>query len=49
MRDDACRKAQRVTDLVQVPAELTNEGIPGTALGQQQAIGRPRVEEAKEA
>jgi hypothetical protein len=37
-----------MTDLVQILAELSNEGIPGAAPGQEPAIGRPRVEEAEE-
>lgn len=49
VRDDASRQAQSMTDLVQIAAELSNEGILGAAPGQEPAIGRPRVEEAKEA
>ena len=37
-----------MTDLVQVIAELTNEGFLGAGTGQEPAIGRQRIEGAKE-
>ena len=46
--NDASGESQRVTDPMQIIAELTNEGIPGAAPCQETAIRRMRIEETKE-
>ena len=48
MRHDARGEAERVTHLVQVVAELTNERFFGAWTGQEPSIGRQRIEGAKE-
>ena len=48
MRHEARGEAQRVTHLVQVVAELTNECIFGERACQEPSIGRQRIEGAKE-
>ena len=44
MRHDARGEADRVTDLVQIVAELTNERFFGEWAGQEPSIGGQRIE-----
>jgi hypothetical protein len=46
--DDAGGKAERVADLMQVIAELTNECLFGAWAGQEPSIGRQRIQGTKE-
>ena len=48
VRDDAGGKATRVTDLVQVIAELTDECFFRARTGQEPSIGRQRIKRTKE-
>ena len=48
MWDDADGKAERVTDLMQVIAELTNECFFAARTGQEPAIGRQGIKGTKE-
>ncbi len=48
VRHDARGEAERVTDLVQVIAELTNERFFGERASQEPSIGGQRIEGAKE-
>src|SRR6267142_339096 len=48
VRDDAGGKAERVTDLMQVIAELTNECFFSARTGQEPLIGRQRIQGTKE-
>jgi hypothetical protein len=48
VRDDAGGKAERVTDLMQVIAELTNECFFRARTGQEPSIGRQRIQGTKE-
>src|ERR1700741_1141346 len=48
VRDDAGGKAERVADLMQVIAELTNECFFGARAGQETSIGRQRIQRTKE-
>ena len=43
VRDDAGGKAERVADLMQVIAELTNECLFGSRTCQEPSIGRQRI------
>jgi hypothetical protein len=42
VRDDVCGKAERVTDLMQIIAELTNECFFSARAGQESSIGRQK-------
>jgi hypothetical protein len=48
VRDDADGKAERVTDLMQVIAELTNECFFAARTGQEPSIGRQGIKGTKE-
>src|SRR5712691_10188492 len=48
VRDDAGGKAERVTDLMQVIAELTNECFFAARTGQEPSIGRQGIQGTKE-
>jgi hypothetical protein len=48
VRDDAGGKAERVADLMQVIAELTNECFFSARTGQEPSIGRQRIKGTKE-
>src|SRR6266478_2779692 len=48
VRDDAGGKAERVTDLMQVIAELTNECFFAARTGQEPSIGRQGIKGTKE-
>jgi hypothetical protein len=48
MRHDARGEAERVTYLVQIVAELTNERFFSARVSQEPFIGRQRIEGAKE-
>src|SRR5438094_36362 len=48
VRDDAGGKAERMTDLMQVIAELTNECLFRTRTGQKPSIDRQRIKRTKE-
>ena len=48
MRDDACGEAERVTDQMQVIAELNNDSYFASWTCQQPTIGRQRIEGAEE-
>jgi len=49
MGHDACWKAEGVTHLMQVIAELTNQRFFGMGAGQEPSVCRERIEGAKEA
>ena len=49
VRNDASGKAERMTDLMQVIAELTDECFFRARTGQESSIGRQRIKRAKEA
>ena len=46
--DDACGKAERVADLMQVITKVTNERCFGVRTGQKTSIGRQRIKGTKE-
>ena len=48
VRDDACGKAERVADLMQVITKVTNERCFGVRTGQKTSIGRQRIKGTKE-
>src|SRR5437899_5298323 len=48
VRDDAGRKAERLTDLMQVIGELTNECLFAARTGQEPSIGRQGIKGTKE-
>ena len=48
VRDDAGGKAQRMADLMQIIAELTNERLFRAWTGQKPSIGRQRIKRTKE-
>jgi hypothetical protein len=48
VRDDAGGKTERVADLMQVIAELTNECFFSARTGQEPSIGRQRIKGTKE-
>ena len=49
MRDDSCGKSERVADLMQVIAELNQDGYFASGPCQEPPIGRQRVERTEEA
>ena len=48
VRDDAGGEPERIADLMQVIAELTNECFFGAWTGQKPSIGRQRIKRTKE-
>ena len=48
VRDDACGEAERMADLMQVIAELTNERFFGARRAREPSIGGQRIKGAKE-
>src|ERR1700674_4376882 len=48
MRHEASGEAERIAELVQVVAELTNERFFGERAGQEPSISRQRIEGTKE-
>ena len=49
MRDDICGESERVTDLMQVIAELNQDSYFASGTGQKPSIGRQRIQRAEEA